>query len=197
VSDDQNSLRSSNPIGVNGIRDAIHPTLRTGRLYLRPLQAGDAEILHHIYQTEGVLQYFPNTIPPSLEKVQRFINGQQAQWQQHGYGNWGIVPDGTKEICGWAGLQYLPELDATEIGYLLDRPFWGKGYATEAALASLHFGFKHFSLDHIIALVHPENLASRRVIEKCGMYFQNRIIVWGTCLMRFRISRQEFHVDKN
>jgi len=118
-----------------------YPSIRTARLTLRQLVTTDAQVLHRIYQSEGVLRYFPNPNPPVLEKVERFINGQNAHWDQHGYGNWGILPDGEHEIIGWAGLQYVPELDETEVGFLLDRPAWGKGYATEAAKASVHFGF--------------------------------------------------------
>jgi len=163
-----------------------YPTLLTARLTLLPLQEADAKTLHRIYQSEGVLRYFPNPHPPPLDKVQRFIAGQQAHWQQYGYGDWGILLEGEREIAGWVGLQYVPELDETEVGFLLDSPFWGKGYATEAALATLKFGFEHFTLDHIIALVHPENAASRRVIEKCGMEFMDTLQLWGMELLRYR-----------
>jgi len=163
-----------------------HLSIQTPHLILRPLEPSDAGILHCIYQSEGVLRYFPNPIPPTLEKVERFIAGQQEHWEKYGYGNWGVVQEGESEIIGWAGLQYLPELDETEVGFLLDRPFWGKGYATEAALASLKFGFEHFSLDHIIALVHTDNLASRRVIEKCSMSYMDTLSLWGIELMRYR-----------
>lgn len=161
------------------------PTLQVGSLILQPLEPTDAAVLHRIYQSEGVLRYFPNPIPPPLESVQRFITAQQAHWGKYGYGNWGILPKGEKEIIGWAGLQFLPELNETEVGFLLDRPFWGKGYATAAGRASLGYGFEHFNLDHMIALVHPENLASRRVIEKCGMTYQQTISLWGMVLMRY------------
>jgi ribosomal-protein-alanine N-acetyltransferase len=167
-------------------------TVRTLRLILRPLSSGDIGVLHSIYQVEGVLRFFPNPLAPSIEKVERFISLQQTHWEKHGYGNWGLLPDGETEIIGWAGLQYLPELDETEVGFLLARPFWGKGYATEAAQASLHLGFTDLDLDYIIALVHPDNLASQRVIEKCGMAYQYSIRLWGIDLMRFRVSRHEF-----
>lgn len=167
------------------------PSLTTPRLSLRPLEPADALILHGIYQMEGVLKYFPNPSPPPLEKVGNFITGQKEHWAAHGYGNWGLLPNGEKEIIGWAGLQYLPELDETEVGFLLSPSHCGKGYATEAARASLQFGFKHFDLDHIIALVHPENLASRRVIQKCGMTLQETIHLWGIELMRHRLDRPE------
>lgn len=162
------------------------PSLKTARLVLRPLLPVDAVSLFQIYQTQGVLRYFPNPNPPQLDRVQRFIAGQQAHWKEHGYGNWGILLEGRNEIIGWAGLQTLPELDETEVGFLLDRPFWGKGYATEAARASLQFGFERFNLDQIIALVHPDNLASQHVIEKCGMLFQEMISLWGLDLRRYK-----------
>jgi [ribosomal protein S5]-alanine N-acetyltransferase len=172
-------------------------SLHTERLVLRPLQSGDAPVLHAIYQSQGVLRYFPNPLPPLLEQVERFIAGQQAHWDKYGYGNWGLLPLGQgdpasrpgSEIIGWAGLQYLPELDETEVGFLLDRPFWGKGYATEAAHFSLRFGFQNFQLDHIIALVHPDNLASQRVIEKCSMRYVDTLPLWGIELRRYRTDR--------
>ena len=169
-----------------------YPSVRTQRLTLRPIRPGDASTLQRIYQTEEVLRYFPNPVPPALEKVQQWTGGQQAHWEKHGYGNWGILPEGQREIIGWAGLQYLPELDETEVGFLLDRPFWGKGYASEVALASLEFGFNQSGLEHIIALVHPENLASRHVLEKRGMSYQETISLWGIEMRRYSIKKAEF-----
>jgi [ribosomal protein S5]-alanine N-acetyltransferase len=163
---------------------------------LRLLQAYDAVTLHRIYQAEGVLRYFPNPAAPPLEKVERFIANQQSHWGKLGYGNWGVVPLGVSgianQIAGWAGLQYLPELDETEVGFLIDRSHWGKGFATEAALASLRFGFENFELSHIIALVHPENRASQRVIEKCGLAYMDSLALWGMELRRYRVNKEAF-----
>ena len=167
------------------------PPITTPHLTLRPLQPDDALTLHRIYQMAGVLRYFPNPNPPELEKIERFIAGQGEHWQTFGYGNWGILLNDETEITGWAGLQFLPELNETEVGFLLAPPNWGKGYATEAARASLRFGFEQAHLDHIIALVHPDNLASRRVIEKCGMRCQDTLRLWGVDLMRYRLGRPD------
>jgi|WetSurMetagenome_2_1015567.scaffolds.fasta_scaffold323150_2 [ribosomal protein S5]-alanine N-acetyltransferase len=172
------------------------PSITTSRLLLRPLEAADAGALHRIYQVEGVLQYFPNPTPPPLEKVQKFVAGQEKHWAEYGYGNWGILPEGESQIIGWVGLQYVPELNETEVGYLLSQPFWGLGYATEAARASLQFGFEHFDLDHIIALVHPDNLGSRRVIEKCGMTYMENKVLWGLEMMRYCVEKTDWKVEK-
>jgi ribosomal-protein-alanine N-acetyltransferase len=109
--------------------------------------------------------------------------------ETHGYGNWGIVPHKEDQIIGWAGLQFLPELNETEVGYLLDKPCWGKGLATEAASKSVRYGLEELKLDHIIALVHLENIASQRVIQKCGMTYVETIPIWGIDLTRYRVNR--------
>jgi RimJ/RimL family protein N-acetyltransferase len=172
------------------------PTIQTAHLILRPLEAADAEVLHRIYQVEGVLQYFPNTTPPPLEKIQKFIAGQEKHWAEYGYGNWGILLKGEDQIIGWAGLQFVPELNETEVGYLFNRPYWGRGYATESARASLQFGFENFDFDHTIALVHPENLGSQRVLEKCGMAYVENKVLWGLEMMRYRFERADWSVSQ-
>jgi RimJ/RimL family protein N-acetyltransferase len=165
------------------------PTLHTERLTLRPIVSGDTAAYYRIYQTEGVLQYFPNPAPPPLEKVERFVAHQQIHWEKYGYGNWGILSPGEEQVIGWAGLQFLPETNETEVGYLLDKAYWGKGYATEAAQASLDYGFSYFDFPEIIALVHPDNLASLKVAAKCGMTAVERKVYWGIELVRHILKR--------
>ncbi len=168
------------------------PTITTSRLILRPLQMADAEPLYNIYQMKDVLRYFPNADPPPLERVQNFIESQLMRWNQHGYGHWAIVPQGETKLIGWAGLQYLPETDETEVGYLLNRLYWRLGYATEVAWSSLQFGFTHFNFDRIIALVHPQNIASQHVLEKCGLAFIDQQEYFGMDLFRYWIKREEY-----
>ena len=160
------------------------PAIQTKRLTLRPLVSTDAEVLHKSYQARGVLQYFPSTTVPTLERVHHYIKRQLDHWGRHGYGIYGIVPKGEKYIIGWAGLQFVSELNETEVAYFLDKSHWNKGFATEAARASIRFGFDNCDLDHIIALVHPENTASRHVIDKCKFVYAETIHLWGIDLMR-------------
>lgn len=168
------------------------PTITTPRLTLRPLQMDDAEPLYRVYLMDGVLRYFPNPNPPPLERVQKFIENQLMHWAQYSYGHWAIIPQGEMEIIGWAGLQYLPETGETEVGYLLNRLYWGLGYATEAAWSSLLFGFSHFNFEIIIGLVHPENIASQHVLEKCGLAFVDQKAYFGMDMFRYWIDRRRF-----
>ena len=76
------------------------------------------------------------------------------------------------------------------MGYLLSRRVWGRGYATEAARAAVRYGFEVAGLQAIIGLVHPENAASIRVLEKCGMKLADRVTLWGLEMCRYRLERQ-------
>ena len=156
------------------------PTFETERLRLRPFVDQDAVPLHQILAVDGVLRYYPSSDPPDLERVERLVSRQLEHWEEHGYG-WWAVDDRAKnmELIGWSGLQYLPETDEIEIGYLLTRPFWGQGLATEGARVGMNFGLKTLQIPTIIGIVHPENLASQRVLEKIGLQYQVKAEYFG------------------
>jgi len=166
------------------------PTFDTERLVLRPFADEDAAELHRILNQGGILAYFPGPGSPSLEKVQRFIAHQTEQWKTIGYAWWAVELKGTGELLGWNGLQYLPETEETEIGFLLDKRHWGQGLTTEAGGVGLRFGFERLKLEEIIALAHPENLASQRVIEKLGLRFVEETEYFDMAVRRFVLSAE-------
>jgi ribosomal-protein-alanine N-acetyltransferase len=120
---------------------------------------------------EDVMRYFPGSPTLNLGQVERMLGGQAKHWQEYGYGWWAVELSAAGELIGWCGLQYLPETDETEVAYLLGRDYWGRGLATEAAQASIEWGFANLPLDRIVAITHVENTASQRVAEKCGLIF--------------------------
>ncbi len=145
------------------------PTLTTPRLTLRPFTAADVAPLHRILGQDQILHYFPQPDPPDPARVERLVARQLQHWAEHGLGWWAVELRATGELLGWNGLQYLPDTDEVEVGYLLNRPFWGQGLATEGAQAALRFGFETLALNRIVGIVHPENVASQRVLEKAGL----------------------------
>jgi ribosomal-protein-alanine N-acetyltransferase len=155
------------------------PTFETERLILRPFVPQDARPLHRILAVEGVLRYYPSTDPPDLERVERLVSRQLKHWAEHGYGWWAVQDTGSEQLIGWSGLQYLPETDETEIGYLLARPYWGRGLATEGARVGMHFAFKTLQIPTVIGITHPENAASQRVLEKIGLVYLQEAEYFG------------------
>ena len=174
----------------------VIPSLTTPRLILRPFKFKDALPLHRILVEPGVLRYFPNPSPPTVKKVRNLITQQIDHWTTRGYGWWVVEQPEHNELMGWCGLQYLPETGETEIGYLLGKAHWGKGYATEAASATLRFGFENLAIEKIIAVVHPENTASTRVLEKLGFRDPIRTSYFGMDCLRYLAERNTITVGK-
>jgi RimJ/RimL family protein N-acetyltransferase len=165
------------------------PTLTTERLILRPFAEQDVDALHRVLSDRQVHRYFPRTEPPSREQVEKIIARQLAHWEEHGCGWWAVVWREREELIGWCGLQFLPEFGETEVAYLLSRPYWGQGLATEAARAAARFGFQTLGLERLVAIAHVENAASQRVIEKLGMSFVEQLSLWGIECYRYSLPR--------
>ncbi len=160
-------------------------TIMTERLCLRPFTPTDATSMHQIMSGKDVLRYFPGAQAPSLEQVQRMIFRFLTHWQEKGYGLWAVEHRSTGALLGRCGLQYLPETDEIEVDFILDRHYWGQGFATEAGTASLQYGFVELGLTTIVGIVHPENIASQRVLQKLGMQFAEETEYFGMACHRY------------
>jgi len=163
------------------------PTLTTSRLSLRPFTLSDVSPLHRILNQPDILQYFPNPGAPSKERVKEIIDKQLAHWEEHNLGWWAVIPKEGTDLIGWNGLQYLPETDEVEVGYLLSQRFWGQGLATEGARVALEFGFENHKLREIIGLTHPKNTASQNVLKKCGLNYTNQAEYFGIQVFRYSL----------
>ena len=163
------------------------PTILTENLCLRPFTQSDANTMHKILNGKDVLKYFPGTQTPTLEKVERMIGRLLTHWQEKGYGLWAVELRSTGKLLGRCGLQYIPETDEVEIDFILDRHYWGRGFATEAGQAALQYGFNDLGLSMIVGIVHPENRASQRVLEKVGLQFIEETEYFDMTCYRFSV----------
>lgn len=168
------------------------PKISTLRFELREFQEGDVGKLHAILQNAEVLRYFPSSNPPTLQQVQKLVGTQQTHWDEHGFGWWALADANSDELIGWCGLNFLPETDEVELKYLLAEDYWGRGIATEASLLSLKNGLAETEIEEIVGIVHPENIASQRVLEKVGMSFVNKARYFGMDCLRYTLKREDF-----
>lgn len=166
------------------------PTLTIARLVLRPFTLDDVDPLYEILQQENIMAYFPGTKTPPRDAVERLVQAQLREWAERGYGWWAVAEKDqpAHPIVGWCGLGYLPDTDETEVAYLLSKDVWGQGYATEGARASVEWGFSTLDLDEIVGIVHPENIASQRVLEKLGMDRTARTEYFGMDCYRYALQ---------
>ena len=117
----------------------------------------------------------------SAEQSDRFVDQQLEHWDRHGFGIWILFEKETLTCAGRGGLRHV-ELEGrqvVQIGYGFFPRFWGKGLATELALASTRAGFDVIGLPRLVALVLPSNRASQRVLEKAGFTYKRDAMYEG------------------
>jgi ribosomal-protein-alanine N-acetyltransferase len=168
------------------------PEIGTERLNLRGFAQNDIDRLAEILGDPVVMKYMPGDEPWPREWAERELRNLIEHWDRHSYGRWAVVDREDERMIGWCGLAFLPELNETEVAYLLDKDYWNRGYATEAARISLGYGFEEVGLDRIIALAFPENAASIRVMEKIGMSYEKMTHVWRLDLVQYEITRDMY-----
>lgn len=148
-------------------------SLQTERLVLRQFREDDLDAMAPIWADPEVMQHIGEGQTRDRASSEAMLARFQRHWDEHGFGLWAVVPLGSDEPVGWAGLSvpaFLPAvMPAVEVGWLLARAQWGKGYATEAARAAAAYGFGELGLDRLISLVYLENTASAAVAERLGM----------------------------
>jgi RimJ/RimL family protein N-acetyltransferase len=159
--------------------------LRTERLLLRAPTPDDLDAWHRIYlDAEKVWYGAPRS---SLDENRAKLLRQIAHLEQHGFGMLSVELAG--ETIGAAGLQHLEGGPEVEVGYRFLKEHWGNGYATEVARASLTFGFDEVGLERIVAVALETNVASRRVLEKCGLEEIGLTHVYGLEHVKYEIRR--------
>lgn len=170
---------------------AVIPTVLTPRLMLRPFLAADRDDLAaQIYADPLVMRYLPRRDTPPELRASRAIQYFNEHWQEHGYGAWAITGRLDGRLIGQCGLNYIPETGEVELFYALGQACWGRGLATEAARVAVSFGFETADLATIVAVVVPENISSRRVLEKVGLVYQKNASYFGLEVAYYSIERQ-------
>lgn len=154
-------------------------SLSTQRLLLRPYTLKDVEPLFRIVNNPAVHRYMPRTDPWPMDKARKWIELGMTHWAERGYGWWAVELHASGLLAGWCGLNYLDETDEIEVLYLIAEEQWGKGLATEAALATVEHAFNTVGLEYLVGIVHPENIASRRVLDKIGMTHKGKAQYFG------------------
>jgi ribosomal-protein-alanine N-acetyltransferase len=147
--------------------------LETERLLLRTWKMSDAPEGFDIWRDPAAMRYIGDGEPMrKLEDAERWIERAIAAQERQGFCRWAAVEKASAKLIGSCGFGYLYDEPSIELGYLFGSRFWGQGYATEAARACLQYGFEQLNLPEIVAVVTPEHLASRRVLEKIGFSYQ-------------------------
>jgi RimJ/RimL family protein N-acetyltransferase len=142
------------------------PTIETERLILRGWREDDLDAYAEMMADPEVMRFLggPSARGDSWRSMATMI----GHWALRGFGLWAVERKRDGVLIGRVGVQYPEGWPSTEVAWTLGRAYWGQGYATEAAKASLDYGFKTTSLGKLISLIDPENQASLRVAQRLG-----------------------------
>lgn len=148
--------------------------LETERLTMRPWTRDDIEVYAELFSNDEIMRFSLMRRGMTREEAAESLERHVAHFEKHGYGYWAVTPKDVGRIVGYTGLQvpyWFPDLlPSVEVGYRYHPDHWGRGYATEAARASLRYGFETAGLEEIIAIYEPANVRSGMVMERIGMH---------------------------
>jgi RimJ/RimL family protein N-acetyltransferase len=164
--------------------------LETGRLFLRPLFESDSDAVYAMRSDKDVMRFIRE--PQDRDETKSWIRLVSSRWETEKIGFCGVFEKESGEFLGWCGVWRLKETNELEIGYAIAGRFWNRGYATEAARAFLRYAFENIKPDLVTAVAEPENLASRRVMEKLGMKYALTGNFYNRRLVQYSITREEF-----
>lgn len=145
--------------------------LQTARLTIRRFTAADEDDLVSLNSDPEVMRYITGGQPIGREEIRdEIIPFHLAAYDRHpGFGTWAAEDIGTGQFLGWFHLRPRRSDGAIDLGYRLRRSAWGNGYATEGSRALIAKGFTEHAIGRVVAGTMTGNLASRRVLEKCGL----------------------------
>ena len=158
------------------------PELETERLRLRAFRNEDLDAYAPMCADPEVMRFLGTGITLSRSDTWRSMAGFLGHWALRGYGMWALEEKATGTLVGRAGFLYPEGWPGFELGWTLGRPYWGRGFATEAARRALDFAFRELAQPRVISLIRPANTPSIRVAERLGEKRVEEIeLLGGSC----------------
>lgn len=147
--------------------------LETERLVLRRMTTDDAPFILELLNEPSFLEFIGDKGVRNLEDARGYIlNGPVASYERFGFGLFLVSLKSDAAPIGMCGLLKRDTLPDVDVGYALRPPWWGQGYAIEAATAVMALGREKFGLRRIVAITSPTNTSSKALLEKLGMRYE-------------------------
>jgi ribosomal-protein-alanine N-acetyltransferase len=181
------------------------PTIETERLLLRGATPDDVGVWADLLDDPDVLRYLPKVSQPIRERAALHIQWCNAAWEEQPQTgvSWMIALKQTGELMGRCGCGTSEGSNEAEVIYTLGKPYWGRGYATEATRALIRYSLERFAWDPITAYIFPANIGSRRVLEHLGFVYERDVdyleltgntsyVMESPLVPRYTLARDQF-----
>ena len=165
--------------------------LETERLLLRQFVEEDLDAYARMTSDEEVMRYVGGNAL-SRDEAWHSLGYILGHWEMRGFGLWAAQEKKSGELVGRIGL-YQPEgWPGLEVGWLLDRPRWGEGFATEGGAVAMREAFLSLGTQRLISVIEPPNSASIRVAETLGERFEHEMLLHGKQVCLYAIDRVDW-----
>ena len=164
-------------------------TLETPRLLLRRMRGSDLDAWARMTADAEVMKYIGTGVTFNRNEAWRSIAGVLGHWQLLGYGMWAVACKEDDELVARVGFFDPPGWPGFELGWIVGREHWGKGYATEAARVALDYAFTALKRDRVVSLIRYGNERSVRVAEKIGERYSGDVELLGSMARVYEITR--------
>ena len=169
----------------------------TERLILREILPTDIDGFFEMDSDPDVHIYLGSAPMQTKEQAAAAIQFIRQQYIDNGIGRWAVIDKKTNAFLGWAGLKLITEPinnhnNYLDLGYRFIKKYWGKGFASEAAAASLAYAFNTLQANEVYAIADCENAASNKILTKMGLTFIETFVNHGTQCNWYKIDRETF-----
>ncbi|HEY6928850.1 MAG TPA: GNAT family N-acetyltransferase [Thermoanaerobaculia bacterium] len=163
--------------------------VETDRFGLREMRREDLDFIAGMLADPEVMRFYPK--PLSRDESAAWIDRQLERYRTDGHGLWLVVDKGSGAPVGQVGLvnQLVDGVHEPEIGYLIHRPYWRQGYASEAALGVRSYAWSMPGRNRVISLIRPNNLPSQGVARKLGMRIEKETLFRGLPHLVFSVEK--------
>jgi RimJ/RimL family protein N-acetyltransferase len=165
--------------------------IETERLILRPLAPADVDELVALGEDPEVARFVGAL---GRAEAEERVRAAEREWAERGHGMFAVLDRTSGRFRGRAGLKHWPQFDETEVGWVLRRDAWGRGYATEAGRACLEWGFANLPAPYFTAMIHPDNALSIRVAGRLGMVRWRADVLLDSPVIVYAVRRHDWPV---
>ena len=171
--------------------------LETNRLIMRPFEETDTEGLFLLDSNPEVMKYVGGVVSTEIEQSRQMIEFIQNQYKENGVGRLAVIEKSSNILIGWSGLKYLTKeingmKNVYELGYRFLPEYWGKGYATETAIAALNYAFNEIKTDIVYAMAVTENAGSNHVLRKLGFEELGTFLDDGDLCYWYKLEKENY-----
>jgi ribosomal-protein-alanine N-acetyltransferase len=162
--------------------------INTDRLSLRQIRNEDKEFIRNYLADEELSKYLPLERPYNEDEALKWLNGRIVHWRQHNFGTFSVLLNKSPVVIGYCGIEYVQDTQFIDVRYGTLKRYWGHGFAYEAALAVVQYGFNTLGFQKLYGAAVPQNIPSIRLLEKLRMVKDAEFNTYGKEVWHYSLS---------